>query len=184
MATISDTTSSTITNAGAIPSGDWHVDPARSQVHFHTRAMFGLFPVLGRFERFGGTLHASDGGEVSGELRLEAESVRTGIGKRDAHLRTEDFFHADAHPHVTFDLAALTPDGDSHRVSGTLRIRDKTLPIDAGATVTEDGSELQIEARFPIDHSAAGLGWAKPGMVRKVIDADIKLTLTRDQAAN
>jgi polyisoprenoid-binding protein YceI len=182
MATTTDSTSTT--DSGVIPSGEWYVDPARSQVHFHTRAMFGLFPVLGRFERFGGALRVSEAGEVSGELRLEAESVRTGIGKRDAHLRTEDFFHADAHPHVTFDLAELRPDGDSHRVSGTLRIRDRTLPIEAGATVTANGSELQIEARLPVDHHAAGLGWAKPGMVRKVVDADIKLTLTREQAAD
>jgi polyisoprenoid-binding protein YceI len=177
MATVTNTSSST--DAGALPSGDWYVDPARSQVHFHTRAMFGLFPVLGRFERFGGTLRVSETGEATGELRLEAESVRTGIGKRDAHLRTADFFYADEHPHVTFDLAELRPDGGSHQVSGTLRIRDKALPIEAGATVTANGSELQIEARFPIDHHAAGLGWAKPGMVRKVVDADIKLTLTR-----
>lgn len=85
---------------------------------------------------------------------------------------------------MTFDLAKMTPDGDSHQVSGTLKIRDKTLPIEAAATVAANGSELQIEARFPVDHDAAGLGWAKPGMVRKVVDADIKLTLTREQAAD
>jgi hypothetical protein len=121
MATTTDTTSST--DPGVLPSGEWYVDPGRSQVHFHTRAMFGLFPVLGRFERFGGALRVTEAGGASGELRLDAESVRTGIGKRDAHLRTPDFFYADAHPHVTFDLAEMTPDGDSHQVSGTLRIR-------------------------------------------------------------
>jgi polyisoprenoid-binding protein YceI len=182
MATTINTTSST--DSAVLPSGEWYVDPARSQVHFHTRAMFGLFPVLGRFERFGGTLRVSEAGEASGELRLEAESVRTGIGKRDAHLRTKDFFYADAHPHVTFDLAELRQDGASHRASGTLTIRDKMLPIDAGATVTANGSELKIEARFPVDHHAAGLGWAKPGMVRKVVDADINLTLTRERTAD
>jgi polyisoprenoid-binding protein YceI len=182
MATVTDTTGNT--DSAALPSGDWYVDPARSQVHFHTRAMFGLFPVLGKFERFGGTLHVSDAGEASGELRLEAESVKTGIGKRDAHLRTEDFFYADAHPHVTFDLAELRPDSGAHQVSGTLRIRDKTLPIGTAATVTATGPELQIKARFPLDHHAAGLGWAKPGMVRKVVDADINLTLTRKPAAD
>ena len=181
MATLTNTTSGT--DSAALPSGDWYVDPARSQVHFHTRAMFGLFPVLGKFERFGGTLRVSDDGEASGELRLEADSVSTGIGKRDAHLRTADYFYADAHPHVTFDLAELRPDGGAHQVSGTLQIRDKTLPIEAGAVVTANGSELKIAARFPIDHDAAGLGWAKPGMVRKVVDADIELTLTRDQSA-
>jgi polyisoprenoid-binding protein YceI len=81
---------------------------------------------------------------------------------------------------VTFDLAELRPDSGAHQVTGTLRIRDKTLPIGTAATVTATGPELQIKARFPLDHDAAGLGWAKPGMVRKVVDAEINLTLTRE----
>lgn len=161
----------------SLPTGDWHIDPTRSQVHFHTRAMFGLFPVLGRFESFAGVLHVDDAGEATGEMRIEAGSIRTGIARRDAHLRTADFFHAQAHPRLTFDLLGLQPDGDGRQVTGTLRIRDEVLPIRAHASVTRVGPELRIHARLPIDHDAAGLGWAKPGMVRKVVEADLDLTL-------
>jgi len=177
-----ETMTSTIQASRTMPSGDWSVDPARSRVHFHTRAMFGLFPVLGRFERFGGVLHVEDSGQATADLRIESASIRTGINRRDAHLRTEDFLHADAHPYLTFNLTSLSPDGNAHEVTGTLRIREKTLPIRARATVGNAGSELQIEARFPVDHDAAGLGWAKPGLVRKVVDADVKLTLTRENS--
>jgi len=165
-----------------MPIGDWLLDPARSRVHFHTRAMFGLFPVVGRFERFEGVLHVEDSGQATGDLRIESASIRTGISRRDAHLRTEDFFHADAHPYMTFNLTGLRPDGNAHDVTGTLRIREKALPIRARATVSDAGGELQIEARFPVDHDAAGLGWAKPGLVRKLVDADVTLTLTRENS--
>jgi len=67
-------------------------------------------------------------------------------------------------------------------VTGTLGIRGKTLPIRARAAIADADSELQIDARFPVDHDAAGLGWAKPGLIRKVIDADVQLTLTRETA--
>ena len=161
----------------------WQVDPARSRVHFHTRAMFGLFPVLGRFERFDGTLAIDQEGRASGNLRIHAASIRTGIGKRDRHLQSEDFFHAAEHPHATFELASLQPHEGGYEVSGTLRIRDKELPVRTQASVRREGEELVIGARFPVDHDAAGLGWAKPGMVRGTIDADVELTLQRAEAA-
>ena len=69
-------------------------------------------------------------------------------------------------------------------MTGTLRIREKALPIRARATVGNAGSELHIEARLPVDHDAAGLGWAKPGLIRKIVDADVKLTLTGENSQN
>jgi len=179
-----ETQTATIQASPTLPSGDWCVDPARSRVHFHTRAMFGLLPVRGRFERFGGVLHVEDSGQATGDLHIEPASIRTGIDKRDVHLRSEDFLHADAHPYLTFNLTSLRRDGDAHQVTGTLRIREKTIPIRARATVAISGSALQIEARFPVDHDAAGLGWAKPGMIRKIVDADVTLTLTRENSQN
>ena len=163
--------------------GDWTVDPTRSRVHFHTRAFFGLFPVRGSFERFDGTLHVDAEGRAEGTLQIEAESVRTGISKRDAHLRTKDFFHAQEVPHVVFELDALEPAEDGYDVSGTLQIRDKRLPIRTRAAVEPADGQLHIAARFPVDHHGAGLGWAKPGMVPKVVDADIELTLVERQPA-
>jgi polyisoprenoid-binding protein YceI len=177
-----ETQTSTIQAPTTTLSGDWRVDPGRSRVRFHTRAMFGLLPVLGRFERFGGALHVADTGQATGDLRIESASIRTGISKRDGHLRTEDFFHADAYPYLTFKLTGLRTGSDIGEVTGTLGIRGKTLPIRARAAIADADSELQIDARFPVDHDAAGLGWAKPGLIRKVIDADVQLTLTRETA--
>ena len=165
--------------APQIAPGDWRLDPARSHVRFHTRAMFGLFPVLGRFEKFEGSLHVDPSGRSSGELTIEAASIRTGIALRDAHLRTKDFFHAREHPRLTFSLDGLEPDGDSHVLTGTLRVRDAELPVRAHATLGSEGSEARIAARFELDHDAAGLGWAKPGMVPGSVEADVELTLER-----
>ncbi|MGO9490532.1 MAG: YceI family protein [Solirubrobacteraceae bacterium] len=174
-----DTPSNTSASPLKLQSGDWRIDADRSHVRFHTRAMFGLFPVLGRFERFDGTLHVDQSGQASGTLTIEAQSIRTGIGLRDAHLRTKDFFKAADYPQLTFTLDRLQPDGDTHQVTGTLRIRETTLPVIAPATLTSEGSQARITARFDLDHDAAGLKWAKPGMVPKTVQADVDLTLTR-----
>jgi hypothetical protein len=88
--------------------------------------------------------------------------------------------HCGDHVVVKLGVDLLEPDGDGHQVSGTLRIRNETLPVIAPAVNTTIGSEIRIESRSPVDHHAAGLGWAEPGMVRKVVDADLKLTLARE----
>jgi polyisoprenoid-binding protein YceI len=184
VSTHSDTlASATSRPSPSLRSGEWQIDPARSRVHFHTRALGGLFPVRGRFERFDGTLHVDAEERTSGALRIEAASIRTGISLRDAHLRTKDFFHTKEAPQLVFDLDALEPADDGYDVSGALQIRDKSVPIRARAEVEPADSEITIRARFPLDHDAAGLGWAKPGMVPKVVDADVELTLVRDAAA-
>jgi polyisoprenoid-binding protein YceI len=179
--TSSSPRTTTQTSSG-VRSGDWSVDPARSRVRFHTRAWFGLSPVLGRFARFAGELHVDGSGRATGELRIEAGSIDTGIKKRDSHLRSQEYFHAKAHPELTFTLTDLESAGDAYEVTGTLRIREKTLPIRTRAAITSTDSEMQIEARFPVDHQAAGLGWAKPGLIRKVVDADVNLVLVRNPA--
>ena len=116
------------TDAHPIPlsTGDWHVAPARSELGFLTRIIFGLIAVRGRYSGFDGELHIDGAGNASGVLRVEAETISTGIKKRDTHLRSTDFFAVEHHPHLTFELTALTPNADgSVRLTGTLHIRDR-----------------------------------------------------------
>jgi polyisoprenoid-binding protein YceI len=100
------------TEAHPIPlsPGNWRIDPApaRSELGFVTH-MFGLIPVRGRYSGFNGELHIDGAGNASGVLRVEAETISTGIKKRDAHLRSTDFFAVERHPHMRFELTALTP---------------------------------------------------------------------------
>src|SRR3981081_2856003 len=77
--------------------GTWHVDPKPSQLTFKVRSVFGLVPLRRGFNHYEGELQV-DGGNVSGELRIEAATLDTKHEKRDAHLRSEDFFHVDMHP--------------------------------------------------------------------------------------
>jgi len=162
-------------SAAPLPEGEWRVDQARSDVRFHTRKLFGLVPVRGRFERFDGELSVDPGGACNGQLRIEAAGIATGNKKRDAHLRSASFFHAESYPHFAFTLSALTPNG----VEGSLRIRDKALPIAAPVTVTRHGGRLQLKVELVIDHAAAGLGWTRTGVVRGHVTADVDIVLER-----
>ena len=141
-----------------LSTGDWRVDAERSELGFLTRIVFGLIAVRGRYSGFDGELYIDAAGTASGVLRVEAETISTGIKKRDTHLRSSDFFAVERHPHMTFELTALTPNPDgSVRLTGTLHIRDRSLPIDTPVSVAPVGSDgLRIDADFEVDHRTAG----------------------------
>jgi len=163
--------------AAAIAGGSWRVVAADSELGFATR-MFGLIPVRGSYGRFAGELQVDEEGHSSGSLDVETATVSTGIKKRDQHLRSDDFFAADSHPVMRFELGAITATGDGRaRVTGTLRIREAELPIEAPVAIESHGPDgLRIDASFPVDHRAAGLGWKRvPG----VIEARAALALQR-----
>jgi polyisoprenoid-binding protein YceI len=77
----------------------WRIDPARSSVEFRAK-IWGLPAVKGHFSRYRGTLDLS--GQPAIELTIETESLDTNHKKRDAHLRSLDFFGAEEHPYVRF----------------------------------------------------------------------------------
>ena len=169
------TTQSTEAHPIPLSPGDWHVDPERSEVGFLTRIL-GLIPVRGRYSGFDGEIHIDEAGNASGTLRVEGESIGTGIQKRDTHLRSKDFFHVDVHPHTTFELTGLTPNSDGTvTLAGTLHIRDRALAINTPASVALVGSDgLRIDADFEVDHHAAGFEFKRlPRTVR--IQAALRL---------
>lgn len=170
-----------LTDAQATPqlAGGWRVVPDRSHVGFSTRLLFGLIPVRGRYAGYDGNLQIHADGQTSGGLRVDAATITTGIKKRDAHLRSVDYFHVEAHPHFTFELISMTPgtDGEMSMV-GTLRIRENDLPLAVPVIVTQTSpDEVRLEADFEVDHSASALGWKRvPSSVR----VRVAMTLERE----
>lgn len=113
----------------------WQLDPAHSSVEFSVKHMM-MTTVRGRFKNLHATLrgdrdHPDDAGV---EARLEVESIDTGVGDRDAHLRGPDFFDAENHPAITFRSKGIEgnppkQEGDRFRLNGELVIRDTAMDI-------------------------------------------------------
>jgi len=171
------TTQGTEVHPIPLSAGDWRVDPARSELGFLTRIL-GLIPVRGRYSGFDGELHVDDDGRASGTLRVEAETIGTGIKKRDTHLRSKDFFHVEAHPRMTFELTGLTPSSDGTvTLTGMLQIRDRAQAITTPASVALVGSDgLRIDADFEVDHHAAGFEYR---ILPRTVRVQASLTLER-----
>jgi polyisoprenoid-binding protein YceI len=178
--------STTQTTAPSLPTrATFRLDPAATELTFSTWALFGLMRVHGSFGTVSGTLSTDATGAGTGELRVDVSTIDTHIAKRDAHLKREDFFHAEAHPDMTFALTELLPTGgDAHTASGTLRIRDRSIAIVAPATVEVAGDgTVRVRTDLPVDHHAAGLGWSKPLLMSRRAHVRASLVFVRETGA-
>jgi polyisoprenoid-binding protein YceI len=150
-----------------LPDGTWRVESEASTLTFRSRGVFGLVPVRGSFGDYEGELEVN-GRDVSGELRIRAETLDTKNEKRDAHLRSADFFHVTEHPTVSFSLIELARSTDGAlELTGTLRIRDNELHVKAPVEATLLAPDrLRLDTNVSVDRAAAGVGWSKLGMIR------------------
>jgi polyisoprenoid-binding protein YceI len=143
--------------------GTWALVPDRSSIRFATKTLWGLVPVNGRFTDVTGEGNVAADGAVSGRLRIGVASVKTGIGKRDKHLQSADFFDIENFPEITVEVSGVGADGN---LNTTLSARGATLPIPLTATVTPlgDGS-VQVTARTTVDRTKWGVSGNTMGMI-------------------
>jgi polyisoprenoid-binding protein YceI len=161
-------------------AGDWVLDPARSTAGLWNKGLWGLVTVKGAFGSIEGGGTVSPAGEVTGRIALAAGTLDTGNKKRDAHLRSADFFLAEKYPVITFTADKLLPAGDGVTVSGTLTVRDRSRPLSFPATVTLAGDgAVMLDATVQVDRSQFGLTWNQMGMSSLTSTVTIHAVFTR-----
>ncbi|MGH3804523.1 MAG: YceI family protein, partial [Pseudonocardiaceae bacterium] len=84
-------------------TGDYVIDAAHSRIGFTVRHAM-VTNVRGTFADHEGTLHldGADPARSTASIDVRIASVDTGIADRDGHLRSGDFFDAEAFPLMTF----------------------------------------------------------------------------------
>jgi polyisoprenoid-binding protein YceI len=135
------------------------VDPARSQIRFHATSRF--MDADGAFHRFGGEIRLEDGRPetAAGQLTVEVASIDTGIGMRDNHLRSADFFDAERHSQATFVATAVRPEGTRLVVSGELTIRGVTRPLTVPVAVSVTPDSLRITGDLSVNRREFGVAY-------------------------
>ncbi len=110
-------------------AGTWTIDPVHSEVSFTVRHMM-VSKVRGRFDKFEGTITTAPDPLQSGvTATIDLGSVNTGNETRDNHIRSEDFFHTEKHPAMTFRSTGIRPDGSDFLLDGDLTLRGVTRPV-------------------------------------------------------
>jgi polyisoprenoid-binding protein YceI len=157
-------TTTTASPAAPISDGPWRLEPARSSAAFHVRHFYGVMTVKGEFADYEGTLDL--GATPAVELTIRAGSLDTKLAKRDAHLRSSDFFDVERHPQVRFVSDSASLDGETLHVRGQLHAAGRQIPLELDARVREVDGELEIEAVTEADHRGLGMTWSPLGILR------------------
>ncbi|MCE7992495.1 MAG: hypothetical protein HEP71_10955 [Roseivirga sp.] len=102
----------------AYPVDSWH-----SSISFSAR-FGGLVPVRGSFDQFSGTvlLDESDLTKTSATIFIAAASIDTGLGMRDNHLKSDDFFDVEKHPQLSFSSTRVIIENNALVMEGILRM--------------------------------------------------------------
>jgi polyisoprenoid-binding protein YceI len=70
------------------------------------------------------------------------------------HLASDDFFSSEKYPTASFDIAAVSPNGNGgYRIEGNLSIKDITKPVEFDATVNTDNGELTANGKIIVDRT-------------------------------
>ncbi|MBT9555533.1 MAG: redoxin domain-containing protein [Myxococcales bacterium] len=142
---------------------------------------------------------------VSSPIRVAVGTLRTGIDKRDEHLRGETWFHTEKYPDAEFTLERVAPlpgglwPGRTANldIQGQLAIRGRTRPVSAQATVGWvahspalakfgiDGDILRVKTSFEVTLADFGMSAEVIGQkVADVVTVELNLTLVEQKAAN
>ncbi len=171
-------------------TGDYVIDASHSSIGFTVRHAM-VTNVRGSFAEHEGALHldGADPARSTATIDVKIPSISTGIADRDAHLRSGDFFDADAFPLMTFrSTEARQLGGDTYRITGDLTIKDVTRPLSIDLEFTGSATDVYGNERVGFEGSAEilrsdwGLTWNAALEAGGVMVSD-KVKLTFDISA-
>ncbi len=144
----------------------WSFDTAHSHVGFSVRHLM-ISKVRGQFDKWSGTFEydESEPSRSKLEVHIDAASIDTRDEKRDAHLRSPDFFDVEKFPELVFRSTGVEKDGDDFLVAGDLTIHGVTrgvqLKVESlGRTKDPWGGERAgFSATASVNRKDFGLHW-------------------------
>ncbi|MBH1960398.1 MAG: polyisoprenoid-binding protein [Flavobacteriia bacterium] len=142
-------------------STKWNLDPTHSEITFKVRHMM-ISNVKGEFKNFNVNLESEDENfkNVKANATIDTSSISTNNTDRDNHLKSGEFFNAEAHPQITFETDSLNDD-----VTGNLTINGVTKPVkldvDFGGINVDPWGQTKAGFSFEgkIKRSDFGLNW-------------------------
>jgi polyisoprenoid-binding protein YceI len=165
--------------------GAYALDQSHSHVSFTARHLM-VTKVRGRIPVVAGHLViGEDPQQSSVEASIDVSAVESGDPKRDEHLRSADFFHAENYPRVTFRSTSVEDHGNGEfTLVGDLTVRETTRPVTLhgeflGSQVSPWGdTRIGFSAETEVNRKDWGLEWNVALETGGVLVGDkVKLTI-------
>ena len=146
-------------------STKWVLDPAHSELNFRVKHL-KISNVKGEFRNFNAVIGGDDFFTSTIRVSVETSSVFTNDEKRDAHLRSADFFDSDNFKEMLFESVSFKKkSNETYQLDGNLTIKGITkavsLVVEYGGTEKDpwgvEKAAFELEAK--IKRSDWNLNW-------------------------
>ena len=147
-------------------ASDFSVDSAHSTVGFKVKYMM-LSAVQGQFNAFDGEVTLDNGQPTNIVGQIDAASIDTNNAKRDAHLRSDDFFNVAEYPNIRFQSKQIRKNDVGYVAIGDLEIHGITNQVSIPFTLLEpmiDGfgqERLALIGQIRINRKEYGIVYSK-----------------------
>lgn len=146
----------------------YKIDAAHSEITFKVKHLM-ITNVTGNFTKFDATLEANADDFSDAKISFEADinSITTNNEQRDGHLKSDDFFGAEAFPTLSFASTSFTKKSDEeYALVGDLTLKgitkSVTLNAEYGGTATDPYGQVKagFEITGKINRQDFGLTWS------------------------
>lgn len=182
-------------SAAAMMAQTYDIDTAHSGASFSVKHMM-VTNVSGRFSNIKGKVVFDEKNlaKSSIEATVDVNTINTNEPKRDAHLKSPDFFDTEKFPTMTFKSTKVYKAGGVTKVDGTLTLHGVSKPVTL--TLEELSGEVKhpmgsivrgTVAKTKINRKEFGLGWNKAldtggVMVSEEVAITLEIELSRKPA--
>jgi polyisoprenoid-binding protein YceI len=163
----------------------WRIDGNHSAANFAVRHMM-VSTVRGQLGRISGTIEydGKDVNTVKADVTIDVKGITTANEKRDAHLRSDDFFDVANHPNVTFKSKRVeTGAAGRFKIVGDLTMRGTTkevaLDVDGptAPTKTRNGIAIGATASTKVNRLEYGLKYNSMIEAGPVVSDEVTITI-------
>ncbi len=153
--------------AASLPEAEtFQIDTVHTSVVFRILHL-NVAPFYGRFNKTTGSFTVQEGGTGPVNITIDATSVDSANDKRDAHLKSPDFFSVEQFPEITFKGELKHVSGNTFEAKGTLSLhgvsKEITVPMERiGSGEAMGAYRIGFEGSFTVKRSAYGMNW-NPG---------------------
>lgn len=174
----------------SVAANTWQIDASHSELSFRIRHF--VSKVRGTFGKWRGTVVADpqELGSGSVQIVIDASSIDTNHERRDADLKSANFFEVEKYPEITFTSREVQVNGTDLTIIGDLTMRGITRPVTltgefVGSTEDNRGRRrIGFEASTTVNRLDWGITWnriAEGGGAMLGDDVEIEIVLAAVQ---
>ncbi len=153
------------------PVGAWALDPAESSITVSVRSLVVSSVTLSVDIQEGFVLVDDTGVVRQIDVKVRADTVRSGNAHRDRHVRGADFLNSENSPLITYSGRSQVD-----VIHGVVQVQDHPAALQlkvTQASLTEDGSAA-FAAHGVVDRRLLGLGKLSSTLIGRDLDVSVR----------